>query len=97
METRRMRSGLTGRLIATGGKDHVAVMYSLDGQATRGRLRPIDPDTRFPRWVEQGAYGKLYAYDSVPIDIEITLVKHPREGWKNDDHFAEFIVRLVRH
>jgi hypothetical protein len=92
-----MRSGLTGSLMSADGKTMMPVLYSLDGHASRGRLRPVDPDACFPDWVDQGAHLKLYAYDSVLMPIAIVLVKARRADRKNDDHFAEFVVRAVTH
>lgn len=97
MNMQRMRVGLLGRLLYPVGDHSIAALYSLDGHGARGRLRPQDPMALFPPWLEQGSHLRLYGYDRTPMDITITLVKLPREGWKNDDHFAEFIVRQVTH
>ena len=97
MSTQRMRVGLSGRLMSADATHTVAVLYSLDGYGSRGRLRPQDPTALFPSWIEQESRLKLYAHDSVPLDIVITLIKVPRPGWQDDDHFAEFVVRQVTH
>ena len=97
MNMRRMRVGLSGRLLSADGAHTITVMYSLDGHGNRGRLRPQDPEALFPSWLNQGTQPKLYGYDSSPMDITITLVKLPRKGWINDDHFAEFVLRQVTH
>ena len=97
MNMQRMRVGLSGRLLSADGAHTVTVLYSLDGHGNRGRLRPQDPEALFPPWLNQGTQPKLYGYDGAPIDIAITLVKLPRKGWINDDHFAEFVVRQVTH
>jgi hypothetical protein len=97
MNMQRMRVGLLGRLLYPEGDHSIAALYSLDGHASRGRLRPQDPTAVFPSWLAEGSHLRLYGYDRTPFDITITLVKLPREGWKNDDHFAEFVVRQVTH
>lgn len=97
MNMQRMRVGLSGRLLSADGADTVSVLYSLDGHGSRGRLRPLDPEALFASWLDRGAQPKLYGYDGSPMDITITLVKRAREGWTNDDHFAEFVVRQVTH
>ena len=93
----RMRVGLTGRLMSGDGAHIITVLYALDGHASRGRLRPLDPTALFPSWLAADTHAKLSAHDGSVIDVAITLVKLPREGWKNDDHFAEFVVRQVAH
>ena len=97
MNMQRMRVGLSGRLMSANGAHIIGVLYSLDGHASRGRLRPLDPKALFPSWLATDTHAKLSAYDGSVIDIAITLVKLPREGWKDDDHFAEFVVRQVAH
>lgn len=97
MNMQRMRVGLLGRLFYQDGEHTIAALYSLDGHGSRGRLRPRDPAALFPSWLDHGTHLKLYGNDGIPMDITITLVKLPRAGWKNDDHFAEFVVRHVTH
>jgi hypothetical protein len=97
MNMQRMRVGLFGRLLSADGAHTIAVLYSLDGHGSRGRLRPQDPTTLFPDWLDQDSQPKLSAHDGAVMNITITLVKFPRDGWKDDDHFAEFVVRQVTH
>ena len=97
MNMRRMRVGLSGRLLSEDEGHTVIVLYSVDDHGSCGRLRPLDPEALFPSWLQHGTHPKLYGYDGSLIDITITLVKLPREGWINDDHFAEFVVRQVTH
>jgi hypothetical protein len=92
-----MRVGRFGRLMSHDGACIISVLYSLDANGNRGRLRPLDPDALFPSWLDQGSTLKLHGGDSFPIDIAVTVIKLPRDGWKDDDHFAEFIVRQVSH
>ena len=94
---RRMRAGLCGLLKSPGSAHTVAVLYSLTADRTAGRLRLLDPDHRFPAWVTGDSRLKLSGYDGVPLRICITMVKLPRDGWKDDDHFAEFVVRPIAH
>ena len=86
-----------GSLYLTDGGEEIKAFNSLDGHGSRGRLRPLDPEALFPSWLDQGTQPKLSGFDGSPMDITITLVKRPRKGWTNDDHFAEFIVRQVTH
>ena len=97
MNTQRMRIGLFGRLMSADGKAHIAVLYSLDGHASCGRLRPQKFNDPFPEWLTVGTQLKLSQQYGMPMDISITQLKLPRPGWKNDDHFAEFVVRQVTH
>ncbi|HUQ86578.1 MAG TPA: hypothetical protein VM096_03405, partial [Vicinamibacterales bacterium] len=87
----------SGRLMSANGAHIIAVQYSLDGNGDRGRLRPIDPQAHFPPWLVANTQAKLSAHDGAVVDVAITLVKLPREGWKDDDHFVEFVVRQIRH
>ena len=96
MNLRRMRSGLIGRMLSTAG-DVIAVQYSLDRERSVGRLRPLDPEATFPKWIHQGMHAKLVGSDNQVIDVAILLIKERRAGWKDDDYFAEFVVRVVTH
>ena len=92
---KRMRVGLRGLLVSADGMHTVAVLYSLDGHRSRGRMRPLDPSSRFPSWLNPDGRLKLHGYDGFPVDISVTVVKIPLQDWKDDDHFAEFVVRPV--
>lgn len=91
----RMRVGLRGLLMSGDGAHTVTVLYSLDGHRARGRMRPLDPSNLFPRWLDPESRLKLHGYDGLPLDICVTAVKLPRPDRKDDDHFAEFVVRQV--
>ena len=90
---KRMRVGLRGLLVSADGTHTVAVLYSLDGHQSRGRMRPLDPSSQFPSWLHPDDRLKLQGYDGLPLDIRVTAVKIPLQDWKDDDHFAEFVVR----
>ena len=49
----------------------------------------------FPSWLDPESRLKLHGYDGLPLDICVTAVKLPRDDRKDDDHFAEFVVRDV--
>lgn len=89
----RMRVGLCGLLRSADRLHTVTVLYSLDARGLTGRLRLADPATPFPEWLSADSRLKLSGYDGAPLYIRITAVKLPRVGGKDDDHFAEFVVR----
>lgn len=89
----RMRVGLCGLLRSADRMHTVTVLYSLDARGLTGRLRLVDPATLFPDWLSADSRLKLSGYDGAPLYIRITAVQLPREGEKDDDHFAEFLVR----
>jgi hypothetical protein len=91
----RMRVGLRGLLMSADRAHTVSVLYSLDGHRGRGRLRPLDPGNPFPSWLVPDRRLKLHGYDGLPLDISVTAVKLPRHDRKDDDHFAEFVVRAM--
>ena len=89
----RMRVGLRGLLRSSDGMHTITVLYSLDGHRARGRMRPLDPGNPFPAWLEPECGLQMHGYDGLPLDICITAVRRPRRDRKDDDHFAEFVVR----
>jgi len=91
----RMRVGLRGLLMSADATHTATVLYSLDGHRARGRMRPLDPSNPFPSWLDPDSRLTLHGYDGLPLDICVTGVKLPREDRKDDDHFAEFVVRPV--
>jgi hypothetical protein len=91
----RMRVGLRGLLMSVDETHTVSVLYSLDGLRARGRMRPLNPSRRFPSWMDPESRLTLRGYDGLPLDIRVTVVKIPLVESKNDDHFAEFVVRQV--
>jgi hypothetical protein len=96
-KTRRMRVGLCGLLMPADETDPVTVLYSLDADRMAGRLRLLHPNHVFPPWLSTESRLKLSGYDGVAFEICITAVKLPPEGSKDDDHFAEFVVRPIAH
>jgi hypothetical protein len=95
MHPQRMRIGLCGLLTSTDGTHTVAVLYSLDADRATGRLRLLDPGHPFPPWLGPDTGLRLSGYDGVPLHISVTAVKLPRDVPKDDDHFAEFVVRRI--
>ena len=95
MHRQRMRIGLCGLLTSPGGTHTVAVLYSLDADRVTGRLRLLDPNHLFPPWLGPDSLLRLSGYDGVPLHISVTVVKLPGDVRKDDDHFAEFVVRRV--
>ena len=91
-----MRVGMRGLLMSADGTHTVSVLYSLDGHRARGRMRPLDPRNLFPSWLDPESRLKLHGHDGLPLDISVTAVKLPRQDRKDDDHFAEFVVREIR-
>lgn len=91
----RMRAGLCGLLRSTDRAHTVSVLYSHDARRIAGRLRPLDPGCAFPRWLVAGSRLWLTGYDGVPLRIRITMVKLPREGCKDDERFAEYVMPQV--
>lgn len=91
----RMRVGMRGLLMSADGMHTVSVLYSLDGHRARGRMRPLDPSNLFPSWLDPESRLKLHGHDGLPLDISVTAVKLPRQDRKDDDHFAEFVVREI--
>ncbi len=95
MNARRMRVGLRG-LLSGDGALPVSVLYSLDADRARGRLRPLDPGNLFPSWLALNKRLKLSGDDGVTLVIRITAVQIPPAGRKDDEYFAGFIVRQAR-
>jgi len=91
----RMRVGLCGLLRSTDRTHTVTVLYSLDARRVTGRLRLLDPSSVCPLWLVPGSRLWLSGYDGLPLRIRITVVKLRREGCKDDEHFAEFVVPQV--
>lgn len=95
LNRQRMRVGLCGLLKSTDRTHIVTVLYSLDPHRVTGRLRLIDPSSACPLWLVPGSRLWLSGYDGVPLRIRITVVKLPRDGCNDDEHFAEFVVPHV--
>ena len=95
LHRRRMRVGLCGLLRSTDRTQTVTVLYSLDSHRVTGRLRLMDPSGLCPLWLVPGSRLWLSGDDGLPVRIRITVVKPRREGCKDDEHFAEFVVPQV--
>ena len=93
----RMRVGSCGLLRSTDRTHTVAVLYSLNSDRIAGRLRLVDPSGATPPWLAQGSRLWLFDYDGLPLRIRITTVKPPRDGYKDAEQFAEFVVHQVTH
>ena len=90
-----MRLGFRGALISADRAHNVPVLYSLHAQRGTGRLRPVDPAGVFPAWVAPGTRVWLQGDDGLARRVRITKVKCRREGWRDDDHFAEYVTAQV--
>lgn len=93
---RRTRVGLCGLLRSADRTQAVAVLYSVDPGRVNGRLRVLDPGSRFPGWLVQGSRLWLYGYDGVPLRVRITAVAPRRGGLADDEQFAEYVIRQPR-
>lgn len=91
----RMRVGLCGLLRSTDRTHTVTVLYSLNAHRVTGRLRLLDPSSVFPRWLVPDSRLWLSGYDGVESRIRITVVKLRRDGCKDDEHFAEYVMPHV--
>ena len=95
LNRQRMRVGLCGLLRSTDRTHTVTVLYSHDARRIAGRLRLLDLSSVAPRWLVAGSRLWLTGYDGVQLRIRITMVKLRREGRKDDEHFAEYLMPQV--
>lgn len=88
----RMRAGLCGLLRPVDRTQTVAVLYSLDARQAAGRLRPLDPRAVFPGWLVPGSRLWLTDYDGAPRRIRVTAVRAARDGPRDGEQFAEYVL-----